>query len=88
MEISFKWVNNPPDHPSAEVIQGGLQFALDHFPDPRGIREKVATAHISLDAFKLNVVGVGWSENDGERLVVFNYDINRGASTCVDYKSP
>lgn len=87
MEIDFVWNNTPPDHPAAETIEGGLQFAADHFDDPRGIREQIVKAYIALDDLKLNVVGVGWSQDDKKRLVILRYSIIERVSSCAYYES-
>jgi len=88
MEISFVWKGDPPKYPPAEVIQGGLEFALSRFPDPRGLRDLVSTVYLSQDALRLNVVGVGWSKDD-LRLFTFRYTLgNSRVSSCDYYENP
>lgn len=87
MTLAFKWDGKKPTRPSPETIESGLKAALAHFNDPRGIKAQVATAYIRLDKLEYHVEGVGWSANDAERLVVFNYSLLEGLYSCVDYKS-
>ena len=87
MPLKFVWESELPTRPSQETIESGLQAALNLFSDPRGIKDRVATAYLRLDRLKHNVEGVGWSENDTERLVIFNYSLLEGRYSCVDHKS-
>lgn len=80
MRIDFKWDGEPPESPSVENVQASIQCSLDHFHDPRDLRNDVVTAHLSQDALKLNVRGVGYS-NDGQHLVTFHYSLD-GSGTC------
>ena len=83
MEIDFKWEGEPPTSLSVENVQASIQFSLDHFHDPRDLRDEVAIAHLSQDELRLNVRGVGYSKN-GQRLVTFHYSLDgSGACRCA-----
>jgi hypothetical protein len=84
MEISFVWEGNPPERPNAEEVQKSLEFALTHMPDPRGLLPQLSAVHLSQDALKFNVVGVGWSKDD-RRIVTLRHALVEPRTSFWDY---